>query len=81
MHGVTRPTATRTVLAFPTGTVVDLSSVRQRDDGDLFLYNFVRVPGGGPGRVVNGPFAIRFQVEAGGVYTTVGEATATRACT
>ena len=80
MHGITRTTATRTVLLFPAGPVVDLNSVGPRDEGDLFLYNFVRGPQGGPGRVENGLYTVRFQVEASGAYTTVAEASVTRAC-
>lgn len=65
----------------PTGPAfVDLNSVRRRDEGRLLLYNFVRGTRGPAGELANGGYTIRFQVAAAGAYTTVAEATVTRAC-
>jgi hypothetical protein len=82
LRGLARRTSSRVVLDFPSGRdFVDLDSYRPRENGALWYYAFLRSNREGRAEpLLNGAYAIRFQVEAGGVYTTVAEATVTRAC-
>lgn len=79
VRGLAQRTSIRVEFDFPTARDrVDFDSLRPREQGQDLIYSFAAATGA-PG-LSNGAYAIRFHVEASGVYTPAGEATVTRAC-